>query len=123
MSLRVLIAEDHSLVARGLELIVSFADNIEVVGVVDTGDQAVTRSKAERIDVVLMDFHLGGWMDGIETTRRIKEESPDTKVLVLTMFTSPAMVPAAVNDGADGYLFNWSCEALAQAIHDAARGR
>jgi DNA-binding NarL/FixJ family response regulator len=123
MTLRVLIAEDHTLVSQGLETMLSMADDLELVGTVDTGDQAVTRSQAETVDIVLMDVNLGKSMSGIEATRRIKEQSPDTKVLVLTMFTDPGTVAEAVKAGADGYLSKGaSRETVVQAIYDVAAG-
>ena len=123
MTLRVLIAEDHTLVSQGLETMLSMADDLELVGTVDTGDQAVTRSRAETVDIVLMDVNLGKSMSGIEATRRIKEQSPDTKVLVLTMFTDPGTVAEAVKAGADGYLSKGaSRETVVQAIYDVAAG-
>jgi DNA-binding NarL/FixJ family response regulator len=124
MTLRVLIAEDHTLVSQGLETMLSMAEDVELVGTVDTGDQAVTRSQSETVDIVLMDVNLGKSMSGIEATRRIKEHSPDTKVLVLTMFTDPGTVAEAVKAGADGYLSKGaSRETVVQAIYDVAEGR
>jgi DNA-binding NarL/FixJ family response regulator len=124
MTLRVLIAEDHKLVSQGLEVMLSMAEDLELVGVVDGGDEAVARAKTENVDIVLMDVNLGRSMSGIEATRQIKEETPDTKVLVLTMFTDPGTVAEAVKAGADGYLSKGSSrEAVLQAIRDVAEGR
>lgn len=124
MTLRVLIAEDHKLVSQGLEVMLSMTEDLELVGVVDGGDEAVARAKAENIDIVLMDVNLGRSMSGIEATRQIKEEVPETKVLVLTMFTDPGTVAEAVKAGADGYLSKGSSrEAVLQAIRDVAEGR
>jgi DNA-binding NarL/FixJ family response regulator len=124
MSLRVLIAEDHILVSQGLEVMLSMTDGIELVGVVDSGEEAVTRAQGEDIDVVLMDVNLGPQMSGIEATRQIKEDHPDVKILVLTMFTDPGTVAEAVKAGADGYLSKGSSrEAVVQAIRDVGEGR
>ena len=124
MTLRVLIAEDHKLVSQGLEVMLSMADDLELVGVVDGGDEAVARAKTDNVDIVLMDVNLGRSMSGIEATRQIKEETPATKVLVLTMFTDPGTVAEAVKAGADGYLSKGSSrEAVLQAIRDVAEGR
>lgn len=124
MTLRVLIAEDHKLVSQGLEVMLSMAEDLELVGVVDGGDEAVARAKTENVDIVLMDVNLGRSMSGIEATRQIKEDTPDTKVLVLTMFTDPGTVAEAVKAGADGYLSKGSSrEAVLQAIRDVAEGR
>jgi DNA-binding NarL/FixJ family response regulator len=124
VTLRVLIAEDHKLVSQGLEVMLSMAEDLELVGVVDAGDLAVERARAENVDIVLMDVNLGRSMSGIEATRQIKEGTPDTKVLVLTMFTDPGTVAEAVKAGADGYLSKGSSrEAVLQAIRDVAEGR
>ncbi len=124
MTLRVLIAEDHKLVSQGLEAMLSMTDEIELVGVANSGDKAVELVKVEQVDVVLMDVNLGQSMNGIEATRRVKEVSPSTKVLILSMFTDPGTVSEAVKAGADGYLSKGaSRESVIQAIEDAAQGR
>jgi len=123
-SLRVLIAEDHTLVSQGLEAMLSMTDDLELAGVVDSGDVAVERVRDDPVDVVLMDVNLGQTMNGIQATREIKKESPDTKVLVLSMFTDPATVAEAVKAGADGYLSKGaSRETVVRAIHDVQRGQ
>lgn len=124
MTLRVLIAEDHTLVSQGLEAMLSMADDLELAGTVDSGDNAVSRVAGEPVDVVLMDVNLGHSMNGIEATREIKKRSPDTKVLVLSMFTDPATVAEAVKAGADGYLSKESSrESVVRAIHEVHDGR
>ena len=117
-----LIAEDHTLVSEGLEAMLSMAEELELTGVVSSGEDAVT--KAGGVDVVLMDVNLGRGMSGIEATRQIKDQSPDTKVLMLTMFTDPGTVAEAVKAGADGYLSKGaSKEAVVDAIKDVSEGR
>ena len=124
MSLKVLIAEDHMLVSQGLEVMLSMTDGIDLIGVVDSGESAVEKVNSSEVDVVLMDVNLGATMSGIEATRRIKEQLPDTKILVLTMFTDPGTVAEAVKAGADGYLSKGaSREAVVQAIRDVGEGR
>jgi DNA-binding NarL/FixJ family response regulator len=122
VSLKVLIAEDHTLVSEGLEVMLSMSDELELAGVVSSGEEAV--SKAAGVDVVLMDVKLGRGMSGIEATRLIKEATPETKVLMLTMFTDPGTVAEAVKAGADGYLSKGaSKETVVGAIHDVSAGR
>lgn len=124
MTVKILIAEDHTLVAEGLEVMLSMVDELELLGVVSTADSAVERAVAEDIDVVLMDVSLGEGTDGIAATRRIKALAPDTKVLILTMFTDPGTVAEAVKAGADGYLSKTSSrDAVLEAIRDVAAGR
>ena len=124
MTLKILIAEDHTLVSQGLEAMLSMADDLELADVVDNGDAAVATVKEKSVDVVLMDVNLGAGINGIEATKQIKKASPDTKVLVLTMFTDPGTVAEAVKAGADGYLSKGSSrQSIIQAIHDVAEGR
>jgi DNA-binding NarL/FixJ family response regulator len=124
LTLRVLIAEDHTLVSQGLEVMLSNSEDIDLVGVVESGPDAIEKAGADNIDVILMDVNLGASMSGIEATRKIKEEHPQTKVLVLTMFTDPGTVAEAVKAGADGYLSKGSSrEAVVRAIRDVGEGR
>jgi len=124
VSLRILITEDHVLVSQGLEVMLSNVEDLELVGVVDSGEKALDAIRGGIVDVVLMDISLSTTMSGIEATRLIKEESPDTKVLVLTMFTDPGTVAEAVKAGADGYMSKGaSGDALVKGIRDVAEGR
>jgi DNA-binding NarL/FixJ family response regulator len=124
VSLKVLIAEDHTLVSEGLEVMLSMADDLELAGVAGSGEEAVALAESSDVDVVLMDVNLGRGMSGIEATRQIKEQAPKTKVLMLTMFTDPGTVAEAVKAGADGYLSKGaSKETVVGAIFDVATGR
>lgn len=123
-ALKTLIAEDHTLVSQGLEVMLSMAEGVDLVGVVATGEAAVERAEREELDVILMDVNLGKAMNGIEATRQVKERSPSTRVLILTMFTDPGTVAEAVKAGADGYLSKGaSKEVVVQAIKDVAAGK
>lgn len=124
MTLRILIAEDHRLVSQGLEAMLNLSDEVDLIGVVSTGEEAVTAIGEKEVDIVLMDVNLGAGISGIEATRRLKEKAPDVKVLILTMFTDPGTVTEAVKAGADGYLSKGaSREAVVTAIKDVAEGR
>jgi DNA-binding NarL/FixJ family response regulator len=122
--IRTLIAEDHQLVSQGLESMLAGAESLELVGIVTTGEQAVDRAKAGTVDVILMDVNMGQGMNGIDATRAIKDKVPDTKILILTMFTDPGTVAKAVKAGADGYLSKGaSKETVVQAILDVVEGK
>lgn len=124
MSLRVLIAEDHTLVSEGLEVMLSMADDVELAGTVSNGEAAIDATRVGEVDVVLMDVNLGQSMSGIEATRHIKEISPSTRVLILSMFTDPGTVSEGIKAGADGYLSkSASRELVIQAIRDVSQGR
>ena len=123
MSLRILIVEDHRLVSQGMEMMLSMVDDFEMVGVKTTGDEAVEAVRTDNVDIVLMDVNLGKGLNGIEATKQIKSISPETKVMMLTMFTDPATVTEAVKAGADGYLSKGSeRETVERAIRDIMAG-
>ena len=112
------------LVSQGLEAMLSIGGEFELVQVVDNGALAVKVAGQESIDVVLMDVNLGEGINGIEATRLIKEQTPGTRIIILTMFTDPGTVAEAVRAGADGYLSKGSSrESMLRAIRDVAEGR
>ena len=124
MTVRILIAEDHMLVSQGLEAMLTINQDFELAEVVDNGARAVQQVRDQSIDIVLMDVSLGEGINGIEATRQIKEQSPGTRVLILTMFTDPGTVAEAVKAGADGYVSKAATrEFMLQAIQDVAEGR
>lgn len=121
--IRVLIVDDHRMVRAG---IISFLDEFEdiaVVGEAGNGIEAVEKTKRLTPDVVLLDLVMPE-MDGIQATRRIKLESPETHVLALTSYCTDDLVFSALKAGAVGYLLKdsdpWS---LVRAIREACRGK
>ena len=99
----VLVVDDHPLFRDGLVGLLDVIDDVEVVGVVGDGEQAVSRARELRPDVVLMDLNLPT-TPGLEATRRIVTAAPECGVLVLTMLDDEASVLAAMKVGARGYL-------------------
>ena len=121
--IRVVIADDHALVRRGLETVLRLFDDIELVAQGDSGAAAVSLCEEAQPDVVLMDLVMPG-MDGSAATREILRRCPETKVLVLTSFSDEALIEDALNAGAIGYLMkNISGDQLAAAIRGASVGR
>ncbi len=100
---RVLIADDHPVVRRGMGALLASLDGVEVVGEAADGESAVREATLARPDVVVMDIQMPG-LDGIEATRRLTAAVPDAAVLVLTMFEDDDTVFAAMRAGARGYL-------------------
>ena len=124
MSIKVLIAEDHTLVSEGLQAMLSTTDELEVVAAVNAGADAVRLAQGGSVDVVLMDLKLADQMSGIEATRQIKDGAPEVKVVVLSMFTDPGTVAEAVKAGADGYLSKGtSGDEVIAAIRNVMDGR
>ncbi|MBI4515009.1 MAG: response regulator transcription factor [Deltaproteobacteria bacterium] len=100
---RVLLVDDHTVVRRGLRKILESTPEIEVVGEVGDGAQALTAATSLHPDVVLMDISLPG-LNGIEATRRITATTPGTQVLMLSMHADEQYVRQSIGAGAKGYL-------------------
>ncbi len=101
--IRILICDDQAIVCEGLKAILKTADDIEVVGIAHDGAQALELIPRCQPDVILMDLKMPG-MNGIKATRRICEEYPHVRVLVLTTYDADEWVFDAIRNGAFGYL-------------------
>ena len=99
----VFLVDDHPVVRQGLRTFLETLTDIEVVGEASSGEEAVPAIEEALPDVVLMDLVLGG-IDGIETTRRVREITPSARVIVLTSFADDEKVFPAIKAGAAGYL-------------------
>jgi NarL family two-component system response regulator LiaR len=102
-TIRVLVADDHAIVRRGICALLATEPGIQVTGEACDGHEAVAEVERLRPDVVLMDIVMPG-MDGLEATRRITASQPQTRVLVLTSFGGDDQVFPAIRAGALGYL-------------------
>jgi DNA-binding NarL/FixJ family response regulator len=121
--LRVLLAEDHQLVRQGLRAMLEQETDIEIVGEAQNGQEAVEMAKKYRPKIVVMDIELPR-LNGLEATRRIVEEMPDVKVLVLSVHTDRRSVSKALRYGASGYMQKDSAfEELARALRTVGRGK
>ncbi|HVW82048.1 MAG TPA: response regulator transcription factor [Mycobacteriales bacterium] len=121
--IRVVLADDQTLVREGLTLMLGLMDGVEVVGVAADGEEAVALVQQHRPDVVLLDLRMPR-LDGVEATRRLRQQLPDIEVVVLTTYADDDSVVSALRAGARGYLTkDASSEEIEQAIRDAAEGR
>jgi DNA-binding NarL/FixJ family response regulator len=121
-NIRVLLAEDHTIVRKGLRALLEGESGIEVIAEAEEGRQAVSLAEQFRPDVVLMDFSMPG-LNGLEATRQIIERVPGTKVLVLTRHMNQEYVDRILGAGASGYLVKKSAlEELVIAIQAVHRG-
>jgi two-component system, NarL family, response regulator NreC len=122
MSVRVLIVDDHAVVRAGLKLLLDAQEDIAAVGEAGNARDAVFRMRALKPDVVLMDVVMPG-ESGLEATAKILHESPETKVLVLSMQDDPRYVREAFAVGASGYVLKEAADTeLVAAIREVANG-
>lgn len=120
--IRVVIADDHGVLRDGLARVIDAQPDLEVVGAAANGEVAVSVCLATRPDVVLMDLEMPV-LDGIEATRRLAAEVPDTSVLVLTSFSDRRRITGALDAGAVGYLLKDApAEEVVRGIRAAAAG-
>src|SRR3954465_1710372 len=101
--IRVVVADDHAVVRRGLEQLLAVEDDIDVVGTAEDGEQAVAMAAETEPDVVLMDLSMPR-LDGIAATRRITAAQPGVHVVVLTSFVDQKRILEALDAGATGYI-------------------
>ncbi|WP_148669480.1 response regulator transcription factor [Cohnella abietis] len=121
--IRVLLVDDHEMVRIGLAAVLNTEDGIEVVGEAGNGLEGLRLAREYSPDVVLMDLVMDG-MDGIETTRRLTEEMPEVRVIVLTSFLDDEKMYPVIEAGAFSYLLKTSrANEIADAIRAAARGQ
>jgi len=120
---RVLIADDQSAFVRGLGVVLSIGGRIEVVGVAESGEEAIARAVELVPDVVLLDVRMPG-INGIEAARVIRQKVPVTKIIMLTASDDEEDLYEALKAGATGYLRkDISIEEVAAVIRGVARGQ
>ena len=120
---RVMIVDDHAMVRSGLAAFLSVAEDCVLVGEADSGSRALELCSRVRPDVVLMDLVMPG-MDGVATTRAIRERFPTIQVIALTSFPEDRLVQDVLAAGALSYLLkNVSADELTRAIRAARHGR
>jgi len=120
---RILVADDHSVVRRGVQSLLEGHPRWKVCGEAVEGADAIAKAKRLRPDVVVMDITMGP-MNGLEATREILKVLPKTKVLVLTMHESEQVVREVLNAGAHGYVLKSDADRdLVDALETIERGK
>jgi len=119
--IKVLIVDDHQVVREGLRKILEMDKQIQVIGEARNGEEAIVKTNALVPDVVIMDLKMPG-MDGIVATHEIKNNKPDTNVLILTLYAED-FVKQAIEAGASGYILKDSdTEQITRAVHQVNEG-
>lgn len=120
--IRVLIADDHTILRSGVRLLLSAEEDIEIVGEALNGREAIRLTETLHPDVVLMDIAMPD-VDGLEATRQIKSRWPDVHILVLTMHRSDEYFFEILKAGAEGYILKAAdTDELIHAVRVSARG-
>ncbi|HET7045902.1 MAG TPA: response regulator transcription factor [Gaiellaceae bacterium] len=122
MTIRLLVVDDHAVVRSGLKLLLNAEEGFEVVGEAGNADEAVLRAKLLQPDVLLCDVVMPG-RSGIEVVAEVRELSPDTKVVMLSMQDDPSYVRQAFGAGAHGYVLKEAADTeLVRAVREVAGG-
>jgi len=121
--IRVLSVDDHEIMRGGIRYLLLAVEDVELVGEARSGEEALNLCETLHPDVILMDMRMPG-MDGIQTTKLIRERYPDIQILILTSFDEEEMIQQAMQAGAIGYLQKGiSVDELADAIRSAHAGK
>jgi DNA-binding NarL/FixJ family response regulator len=121
--LRILVGDDHELMRRGIRALLHAQRGWTVVGEAANGKEAVEKVRKLTPSLAILDIEMPE-LDGLETTRRIREEAPNTQILILTMHGSGQMVRRVLEAGAHGYVTKSALPRhLVRAVKDVARGK
>jgi two-component system NarL family response regulator len=103
MTIRILIVDDHPMVTEGIQAILESYDDLQIVGTLSNGQDAVDQAAGLAPDVILLDLNMPG-LSGLNATEMILEVCPDARILILSMHDSPEYISTALNHGARGYI-------------------
>ena len=122
-AIKILIVDDHPVTREGLHSALDLEEGVQVIGEAASGEEAITKAGDLRPEVVFMDVRMPG-MGGIEATRIIKQENPDTKVILFTVDESRQAISEAIQAGVSGYLLkDVSADELIHAAKLALEGK
>ncbi|MEP6021122.1 MAG: response regulator transcription factor [Paracoccaceae bacterium] len=120
--IRVMIADDHPMVAQGIQSVLEEHEELEVVGVVQNGRSVIDQLHTLQPDVILMDLNMPD-VNGLSATEMVLEQRPETRVLILTMHDNPEYISSALSHGAKGYILkDVPTEEIKHAIDAVMRG-
>ena len=120
--IKVMIADDQTILAEGIKSVLETSDQIEVIALVSDGAEAIRKIAENKPDVVLLDIRMPN-MNGVVATKEIKTRWPEIKVIILTTFDDSDYILNAINYGASGYLLkDINAESLIGAVKNAMSG-
>ena len=120
--IRIVVADDHTIVREGLKQVLSAAADLTIVGEAQNGQEVLQRVREENFDVLLLDMSMPG-KSGIELIKQVRAEKPRLRIMVLSMHQEPQYAVRAIKAGASGYLTKESASAqLVSAIRKVAGG-
>ncbi|MBC8061260.1 MAG: response regulator transcription factor [Clostridiaceae bacterium] len=122
MKIKVLIADDHDLIRKGLRSIISFEEDIIIVGEVENGEKVLELLKLHEIDVILLDLNMP-LLNGMKVIELAKKSNSDLKIIVITVENDSKVIHEAINIGADGYVLKDSAGTeIVDAIRSVYKG-
>lgn len=122
-SIKLLIADDHEILASGMATMLSEKEGFHVLGTAKNGKEVIKFLEKEAVDLILMDLNMPE-LNGIEATQIIKKKFPKTKILILSMFDREGYIQNALDVGVDGYVLkNVNENELISAIHRIMEGK
>lgn len=105
--MKILIVDDHKMFRTGLGSLINAEEDMEVVGEAADGIEAIEAAQSTAIDVVIMDLSMPG-MNGIEAMRRIRHRNPETRIIILSIYSSSPLVKSVMAAGASAYVLKGS---------------
>ncbi|OIJ12539.1 DNA-binding response regulator [Anaerobacillus alkalilacustris] len=122
MTIKIMLADDHPVFRSGLKNIILTEKDFEIVAEAENGNIAIEKAEKYTPDIIIMDINMPQ-KDGIEATKIIKEKVPDTKILILTMYSDEAYLKEGLNAGASGYVLKRAVDTeLIAAVQTVLRG-
>src|ERR1700680_1991164 len=123
MAISIILADDHPIVRRGMRALLESEPNFSIMGVAADGLETVRLTERLKPDVLVLDLMMPG-LSGLEALRILRERSPRTRIVILSMYTSSAFIAQALQNGAIGYVLKGCTEEdLVRAVREAAAGR
>ena len=121
-TINILLVDDHQMVLDGLKLIMDSQEDFQVLGTCNNGKEAVNFVTSESVDIILMDLNMPV-MNGIESSKKIKQIKPNVKILVLSMLSDVKLIKNLVKEGVNGYLLkNSGQDEIVSAIRQIHAG-